>query len=51
MSIQSLISYFKDNSKRLFLIDGLDALLSAFMLSIILIEYNCLIGISKNSFF
>ena len=43
--MQRLVNSFKSNPKRLFIIDGLGALFSAFMLGIVLVRHQSLFGI------
>lgn len=45
---QQIITYFASNPKALFLLDGGGALLSAFLLGVVLVEWQALVGIPTN---
>ena len=49
--MQTLINQFSLNPKQLFLIDGIGALVSAFLLGVVLVQLESIFGIPKNTLY
>jgi len=49
--LQKILTKFSSNPRQLFLIDGLGALLSAFLLGVVLVQLESIFGIPRNTLY
>ena len=51
MTFQSIVNQMKEEPKKLFLIDGFGALISAFLLGIVLVQYESAFGMPRKELY